>query len=136
MIITSSPGFKIAWNVLKSECFAPLDITTWSAEYVSPYFFLYLMHTAFFRSSIPLAGVYLVKSLSRASFAACLIYSGVGKSGSPAPKPITSFPSAFICFESASIFKVREGDIAVAFFDSSILFYNPPQVLKNFIRQF
>ena len=27
--------------------------------------------------------------------AACLIFSGVSKSGSPAPNPITSFPAAF-----------------------------------------
>jgi hypothetical protein len=31
-----------------------------------------------------------------ASMAACLILSGVSKSGSPAPRPMTSKPAAFI----------------------------------------
>ena len=32
--------------------------------------------------------------------------SGVGKSGSPAPKPTTSLPSAFICLNSESMTSV------------------------------
>src|SRR5689334_10551317 len=49
---------------------------------------------AFLSSVVPPAGVYLVKFCSRARIAACLMLSGVGKSGSPAPKSTTSSPSA------------------------------------------
>ena len=37
----------------------------------------------------------LVSPSFMAFIAACLILSGVSKSGSPAPSPITSFPAAF-----------------------------------------
>src|SRR5437016_7097843 len=49
--------------------------------------------TARFSSAMPEGGVYLVKLRSSASCAAALTCSGVGKSGSPAPKSITSTPS-------------------------------------------
>src|SRR5256885_16020410 len=58
---------------------------------------------------MPALGVYLVKPALNASIAACLICSGVSKSGSPAPKPQTSIPSAFIAFALLSIESVREG---------------------------
>src|SRR5215831_17652480 len=48
---------------------------------------------AFFNSAVPPAAVYLVKFCSSARMAACLMLSGVGKSGSPAPKSTTSTPS-------------------------------------------
>src|SRR5215510_10229439 len=41
---------------------------------------------------MPLAEVYLVKFSSSARFAACLMCSGVGKSGSPTPRSITLTP--------------------------------------------
>src|SRR5262245_3226176 len=41
---------------------------------------------------MPLADVYLVKFSSSACFAACLIGSGVGKSGSPTPRSMTLTP--------------------------------------------
>src|SRR5215472_17248185 len=41
--------------------------------------------------------------------AACLMCSGVSKSGSPAPKPQTSIPSAFIAFALLSIESVSDG---------------------------
>src|SRR5437868_12134643 len=58
---------------------------------------------------MPELGVYLVKPACKASMAACLICSGVSKSGSPAPKPQTSSPSAFIAFALLSIERVSEG---------------------------
>src|SRR3954470_15444301 len=61
-------------------------------------------------SGRPALGVYLVKPLSKAAIAAALMCSGVSKSGSPAPKPQTSIPSAFIAFALLSIERVREGD--------------------------
>ena len=46
-------------------------------------------------SSVPGIGVYLVCPLSSAFFAAATIFSGVSKSGSPAPKPIILRPERF-----------------------------------------
>ena len=43
---------------------------------------------------MPSTAVYLVSPLLIAFIAASLILSGVSKSGSPAPRPITSFPVA------------------------------------------
>ena len=43
---------------------------------------------------MPPAAVYFVKFSSKARMAACLMLSGVAKSGSPAPKATTSTPSA------------------------------------------
>src|SRR5437764_1396777 len=58
---------------------------------------------------MPALGVYLVKPACNASMAAALMCSGVSKSGSPAPKPQTSIPSAFIAFALLSIESVSEG---------------------------
>jgi len=44
---------------------------------------------------VPGTAVYLVSPLSMASLAAALMWSGVSKSGSPAPRPMTSMPLAF-----------------------------------------
>src|SRR5215813_8177206 len=58
---------------------------------------------------MPALGVYLVKPASNASIVAFLICSGVSKSGSPAPKPQTSIPSAFMALALLSIDRVSEG---------------------------
>jgi hypothetical protein len=60
-------------------------------------------------SGMPALGVYLVKPASNASIAAFLMCSGVSKSGSPAPKPHTSMPSAFMALALLSIERVSEG---------------------------
>ena len=44
---------------------------------------------------MPSTAVYLVSPSLIAFIAASLILSGVSKSGSPAPRPITSYPAAF-----------------------------------------
>ena len=54
---------------------------------------LNLSMIAFFNDGMPETGVYLVKPLSIAFFAASLICCGVSKSGSPAARPIMSLPS-------------------------------------------
>ena len=54
---------------------------------------------ASFSSIMPSGAVYLVLPFEIASLAASFIFSGVSKSGSPAPKPITSFPA---CLSSAA----------------------------------
>src|ERR1700722_13421708 len=55
-------------------------------------------------------GVYLVCPLSRASFAASLINTGVSKSGSPAPNPTTSIPAFFIAPGLALTARVIDSD--------------------------
>ena len=59
----------------------------------------------------PEEGVYLVKPRESASSAAAIMYSGVLKSGSPAPKLMTFSPAAFIAFALALTDSVREGVI-------------------------
>ena len=63
---------------------------------------------ACFNSCVPPAGVYFVKLLLMASMAACLMLSGVGKSGSPAPKSTTSTPSRRRRSASAATFMVED----------------------------
>ena len=60
---------------------------------------------AFFKAGVPSTAVYLVSPLFIASIAASLILSGVSKSGSPAPNPITSLPAArnSLAFEVTAI---------------------------------
>ena len=53
------------------------------------------MTIASFNAVVPSTAVYLVSPSLIALMAACLILSGVSKSGSPAPRPITSLPAAF-----------------------------------------
>src|ERR1039457_2592493 len=65
-------------------------------------------------SGIPEDGVYLVKPAASACAAASLIYCGVSKSGSPAPKPQTSTPSALSFFAFASMARVNDGVRVVA----------------------
>ena len=68
---------------------------TWSAVYSRLFSFLNFSTIAFFKACVPSTAVYFVSPSFIALIAACLILSGVSKSGSPAPKPITSFPAAF-----------------------------------------
>src|SRR5947207_7442916 len=63
---------------------------------------------------MPLAGEYFVNPSFNAFTAASLICCGVSKSGSPAPKPTTSCPSAFICLAFESIARVSDGDNVAA----------------------
>src|ERR1700677_2500357 len=59
-------------------------------------------------SAVPPAGVYFVKFSLMARMAACLMLSGVGKSGSPALKSTTSTPSRRSLSASAMTFIVEE----------------------------
>src|SRR5690348_1169447 len=49
---------------------------------------------ACFSAGVPSTAVYLVSPLSMARFAASLMFCGVSKSGSPAPRPMMSRPAA------------------------------------------
>src|ERR1700722_3089632 len=71
-------------------------------------------------SGMPELGVYFVKPPSRAAWAAALMCSGVSKSGSPAPKPQTSMPSAFMALAFLSMERDSEGVSEVAREESSI----------------
>ena len=73
--------------------------------------------TAFLNSGIPPTGVYLVKLSLIALIAACFIFSGVLKSGSPAPKITASLPSFFSCFAFASIARVALGAMFLVLLD-------------------
>src|SRR4030095_2055865 len=66
---------------------------------------------AFFSSSVPELVVYFVKLASMAACAAAPMCFGVGKSGSPAPKSITSTPCAFSFNASAATFIVGDTPI-------------------------
>ena len=61
-------------------------------------------------SGMPELGVYFVNPAARAWAAASLMCCGVSKSGSPAPKPTTSSPAAFIALALASMASVSDGD--------------------------
>src|SRR5438094_1140203 len=80
---------------------------------------------------MPALGVYFVKPASNASIAAFFICSGVSKSGSPAPKPQTSMPSAFMALALLSIESVSEGLRIVARDASSISVW----VFKFFLKK-
>src|ERR1700751_1146398 len=69
---------------------------------------------------MPELGVYFVNPASRDAIAAALMCSGVSKSGSPAPKPQTSIPSAFMALALESMLRVSEGVRIVARLASSM----------------
>ena len=71
------------------------------------------------REGVPPTAVYLVKPLPIASTAASLICCGVSKSGSPAPNPIMSLPSALSFAAHAVTASVGDGLIVCTRFDSS-----------------
>src|SRR5258706_14826194 len=73
---------------------------------------------------MPAAGVYFVKSWSRASCAAALTAVGVGKSGSPAPKSITSMPD-----------RRRRSTVVVTFMvgDSAIRLVRSASFIRNIL---
>lgn len=48
---------------------------------------------------------------------------GVLKSGSPAPKPMIDFPSAFIAFAFAVIARVRDGEMEEILLVMLMIFY-------------
>src|SRR6266513_5738364 len=108
-MMTSSPGWHVANAELKHECFAPLLTTTCVARYVRPLSAANFSAIACRNSGMPELGVYLVNPACNAEMVAALICSGVSKSGSPAPQPQTSIPSAFMALALLSIERVSEG---------------------------
>src|SRR4051794_41311457 len=65
------------------------------------------------RSGRPGVGVYLwFRGSAQAAAATSTMWGGVGKSGSPAPKPITSSPAAWSAFALASTARVADSVMA------------------------
>ena len=92
-----------------NTCLAPTPTITSFGAYVELLSRCSLSIIACFKTGRPPAGVYFVKPFSIESIAASKMLRGVLKSGSPAPKPITSIPSAFSAFALAVIAKVVDG---------------------------
>ncbi len=92
--MTSSPGFSVAIRALYSTCLPPTPTVIWSGAYFRPFSRSNLAQMAFFSAGVPSTAVYLVSPAWMALMAASLMLSGVSKSGSPAPRPMTSRPAA------------------------------------------
>src|ERR1700733_789373 len=95
-MITSSPGFSVASMALKMICLPPDVTTVCDGLYSSPWSRFLVAQIAWRSAGVPGTAVYLVSLAWIALIAASLMWSGVGKSGSPAARPITSLPAAFI----------------------------------------
>jgi len=76
-------------------CLPPEETVTCSGPYFSPFSRLNLPQMAAFSASVPSTLVYFVSPRRMAAIAASLMFSGVSKSGSPAPRPMMSRPAAF-----------------------------------------
>ena len=98
---------------LYTACFPPFVTTTWSGVTIKPESRLVFSASASLNSGNPPAGLYRWLTGSEiASFAASTICSGVGKSGSPAPNPITGAPAYFSSFALFVTASVADGDMA------------------------
>ena len=96
-----------------TACLPPLVTSTWAAAQSKPLSRLVLTAIASFSSGRPPAGVYRWFFGSRqAATAASTMWSGVGKSGSPAPKPMTASPWACRALALASTASVADSAIA------------------------
>ncbi len=112
-ISTSSPGSSRVANASKTACLPPLVTTTWAASTEKPVSRPVFAAIASLSSGSPGAGVYRWFFGSRqASTAASTICAGVGKSGSPAPKPTTSSPAAFRALALPSMARVADSATA------------------------
>ena len=76
---------------------------------------------ASFKAGVPSTAVYLVSPFLMASIAASFILSGVSKSGSPAPRPITSLPAALSSLAFWVTAKVGEGFILLRLSDIMLI---------------
>ena len=97
-------------HVMKRVCFVGAT-STFSGFAGMRFSFCTFSATASRSSRIPGAGVYFVKSASRAFFAASTMWAGVGKSGSPIARERTFSPRAFISAITSPIWTVGEDSI-------------------------
>ena len=89
--------------------------------------------TALRASIVPGVGVYFVCPSRMARIPASLIWSGVSKSGSPAPKPTTGIPSAFICLNFELTASVADGATAERILDNSFMAKPSIQVWRHYM---
>src|ERR1700677_2242647 len=122
-MITSSPTSQVARMALRQECFAPLLTMIWLGLYSSLLSFRNFSEIAWRSSIMPELGVYLVKPVSIPAIAAALMCSGVSKSGSPAPNPQTSSPSAFMALALLCMERGSDGVSDVARGESSMMLW-------------
>ena len=113
--MTSSPGSHSAANAVYTACLPPLVTSTCDAVQSNPESRLVLAAIASFSSGRPPAGVYRwLRTSEQAAIAASTMCCGVGKSGSPAPNPMTFSPSACRALALASTARVADGAIAAS----------------------
>ena len=96
-------------NTLCSACLAPLETTTCAGVTASPVRREASAATALRRSGMPAAGVYFVLPARIAASAAAQMCAGVGKSGSPTERSITSTPEAARAEALAAMASVADG---------------------------
>jgi len=104
--ITSSPGSSVAMKALCITCLAPAPALISSSAKSSPFSRRNLACTAAFSSAVPSRTVYRVCPERMARIAACLTWSGVSTSGSPAPRTMTGRPSRRRCAASAPMRRI------------------------------
>src|SRR4030065_2091341 len=75
---------------------------------------------------MPVFSVYLVKFSRMALMPASLTFSGVGKSGSPTLRSMTSIPSTFMALALAEIFRVGEAPMRWTFSEIMVHLTRPP----------
>src|SRR5687767_11121170 len=111
--MTSSPGSSSVRNEAYTACLPPFVTRMLAGSTSRPESRLVLSAMACFSSGRPPAGLYLWFLGSRhASTAASTMWAGVGKSGSPAPKPITGSPAAWRALALASTARVADSAMA------------------------
>ena len=110
---TSSPGSHRAANAVYTACLPPQVTSTLAGSAAKPESRSVLSQIACFSSGRPPAGLYLwFFGSAHAAIAASTMCCGVGKSGSPAPKPMTFSPAAFMALAFESTANVAEGAMA------------------------
>ncbi len=107
-MMTSSPCWISTLITLKMECLPPTLTTHSFASNDEPSSRLCHAQIASRNGMMPPVGVYFDLFSSIALIAAILMWSGVGKSGSPGPKSAISIPSAFSFSASAMTAAVGE----------------------------
>ena len=116
---TSSPGSQRAAKATNTAYLPPTVTKTCDAAHSKPESRFVFTAIASRNWGKPAAGVYRCAFGSRAArTAASTIYSGVGKSGSPAPNPITCSPFACSALAFESTASVADSAIAASRFET------------------
>src|SRR4030067_2332361 len=122
-MMTSSPWSWRAWTRWKRELLAPAETMICLGAYSTPKSSLRRLAMALRRARMPSLSVYLVKLSRMGLIPAPLTFSGVGKSGSPTLRWMTSMTSGFMALALAEIFRVGEAPMRWTF--SEIMVHLP-----------